>query len=162
MEFGCMSPKIITDGWFASQRSMIVIAVSHFHVYISSSLVEAFSKHKLHEGLLTALCSHLEHRDVVLGQVELQQRGEEELGQQPGLGEAEARVDTEPAQEGSLCEPSFPSLLLDRMTSYSLYSGWTMIFSTLSLTSLVSTGEGLASRWWSPNPTRKSSAAFLT
>ena len=96
-----MSPKIITDGWFASQRSMIVIAVSHFHVYISSSLVEAFSKHKLREGLLTALCSHLEHRDVVLGQVELQQRGEEELGQQPGLGEAEARVDTEPAQEGS-------------------------------------------------------------
>ena len=55
MEFGCMSPKIITDGWFASQRSMIVIAVSQFHVYVSSSLVEAFSKHKLREGLLTAL-----------------------------------------------------------------------------------------------------------
>ena len=42
------------------------------------------------------------------------------------------------------------------------HSGWMMIFSTPSLTSLVSTGEGRASRWWSPNPTRKSSAAFLT
>ena len=64
-----------------------------------SSLVEAFSGHYETSRRFVDSSSHLDHRDVVLRQVELQQRGEEELGQQPGLGEAEARVDTEPEQD---------------------------------------------------------------